>query len=327
MHHCSYCNTSFTAHRKDKKYCSNSCKQMAFLKRQFTGDTLLSKHQNVNLANHQLRETSSGQSVNPSINVLPMDLAQLKKELIILQDRLGGLIQSINHLNIRAINCKLDATSDKQPVQMEPLVENDITDNIGTQTSIKEQNVNPSNSIDVSISKAAESKTVNLKSTDEHIYKPIACKWINEIYGRVNEIGNGERLSHSSTAFGEKYNQVEWVSIHYRCLLECVITLSEMKVIEWDSIAELTNAFIFLISSTHFKGLPENYPFTENIIALNDQLKKFCLENKHNERMQFRLKFDTKKNLFLQRFELSLTFSKITFNQLQTNFKIISSNL
>jgi hypothetical protein len=246
IHHCSHCNTPFTANRKDKKYCSNSCKQMAFLKRQWTDGTLLSKHQNVNLVNHQLTEIPES------------------------------------------------------------------------------QNVKPSNAhIDVSISKETESKTVNLKSLAlEHIYKPVQCKWINEIYQSVKESGNSERLNYSATDFGEKSTQVEWVSIHYRCLLECVITLSQMRVIEWDSLAELVNAFIFMISSTHFKDLPDNYPFTKNIIALKDQLKKFCLENKHNESMQFRSKFDTKKHLFLQRFELSLVFPKITFNQLQSNFKV-----
>ena len=87
------------------------------------------------------------------------------------------------------------------------------------------------------------------------------------------------------------------------------------------NVAPINNAFIFLISSTHFKNLPGNYPFTKDIPTLKDQLKKFCLENKHNERIQFRLKFDTKKGLFLQRFELSTVFPKITFNQLQINFK------
>jgi hypothetical protein len=42
--------------------------------------------------------------------------------------------------------------------------------------------------------------------------------------------------------------------------------------------------------------------------------------------VQFRLKFDTKKEWLLQRFELSLVFPKISFIQLQSDFKKENDN-
>lgn len=179
-----------------------------------------------------------------------------------------------------------------------------------------DQNVNPST--DGVAMKRIESGIIN--PTPDAVYKPVECKWINEIYASFRERGTDEKLNYLLTV-EEKANPVKWISIHYYCLLDCVITLSEIKNIPWDDLAEITNAFTFLIASVHFKELPATYPFTKNIVSFRDKLKSFCLSTKQEEQIQFRLKFETKKALFLQRFELSLIFPKITFNQLQINFK------
>jgi hypothetical protein len=240
IHTCPYCNTTFAAHRKDKKYCSNSCKQLAFMKRQFACEFVLQNRQNVNKSEEQIVETSNGQNVNTST--------------------------------------------------------------------------------DGSAMKGIEAGTINLKPLPDAVYKPVECKWINEIYALVRERENDEKLNYLLT-LEEKANPVKWISIHYHCLLDCVITLSEINNIPWDDLAEITNAFTFLITSVYFKELPATYPFTKSIISFRDKLKSFCLATKQEEQMQFRLKFETKKALFLQRFELSLIFPTITFNQLQINFK------
>jgi len=211
-HHCAYCNKPFAVFRKDKRYCSNSCKQMAFLKRQ---------------------------NVKPSIDVLGMDI--IKKE------------------------------SNKY----KPLIYED----------------------------------------DERGYISVKCKWVNDLYNQFDNRGHDEWLRRHITS------QVEWISIHYRCLLDSVLTMSNMKAIEWVDLAELTNAFTFLITSDYFKTLPEDYPFTKAIVVLRDKLKLFCLETQDDEWVQFRLKFSTKKDLLLQRYELACVFSKISFNQLQLDFK------
>ena len=100
-----------------------------------------------------------------------------------------------------------------------------------------------------------------------------------------------------------------------------------MKIIEWADLAEITNAFTFLIIITYFKELPADYPFTKEIISLREKLNNFCLESQEDEYVQFRLKFDTKKKLLLQRFELASVFTKINYNQLQLNFKTENDKL
>jgi len=147
-------------------------------------------------------------------------------------------------------------------------------------------------------------------------YIPIYCKWINELNKRFDERENDEWLRRHITS------QIQWVSLHYRCLLDAVLTVSDVKVIEWDDLAEITNAFTFLITTTYFKELSADYPFTKEIISLREKLNNFCLEAQEEEYVQFRLKFDTKKELLLQRYELASVFSKINYNQLQLDFKI-----
>ena len=246
IHHCAYCNTPFTALRKDKQYCSHSCKQLAFLKRQ-NGSVgfAFPKYQNVNDTKRQINGTSNGQNLKPS---------------------------------------------------------NTNTDGLDIETS--------------------KAETVNQTIlVEEVIYTPIKCKWINKLYERFDERGNDGKFISPTTVFKDEVHQVQWVSLYYRCLLECVIIISEMKIVEWADLAELTNAFTFLIGTTYFKELPENYPYTKEIISLRDKLKHFCLETQVEELVQFCLKFETKKELLLQRFELSSAFPTISFNQLQADFR------
>lgn len=336
FHTCPYCNTEFTANRKDKIYCSHSCKQMAFMKRQEDSvGFVFQKYQNVNTINRQVIEASSSQTVKSSMDTI--DIEKLKKEIVAfakvaIQNKLDELIQNIktsnfqnvNNFNTANVNSDLDLFCDKQATVIDfQDDENDRNVNIKKETSIKEQTLKPSiPNIDGLNRNVLKTETV--KPTiliEEEVYTPIKCKWINELYERFNERGNDEKLNFPAPVFKDKMNQVEWVSTHYRCLLECVITISEIKTVEWADLAELTNAFTFLLTTTYFKELPDSYPFTKDIISLRDKLKYFCLETQDEELVQFRLKFDTKKELLLQRFELSLVFPKISFNQLQSDFK------
>ncbi|MFM7024193.1 MAG: tyrosine-type recombinase/integrase, partial [Flavobacteriales bacterium] len=157
-----------------------------------------------------------------------------------------------------------------------------------------------------------------LESADGDLYTK--CKWLDHLYDWVYIRGNDEKFSVLTTSYSDKAQQVKWVSIHYRCLLTCVLTISDMKTVEWADLAELTNAFTFLITTPYFQELPDNYPFTKEIVQLKDKLRTFCLETQNEACVQLKLKFDTKKELLLHRYELSM-FPKITFHQLQMDFK------
>lgn len=222
QHQCPHCHSRFTAMRKDKIYCSLSCKQMAFVKRQEINgvDFLLPKSQNVNILNRQ---------VEPSINDT----------------------ESVNLSNEKTLN----------------------TIGFEDDDHIIYQNINISAlNIDVSESKNS--------------YMPIKCKWIGELYKRYEKRQYYDRFNMPHIYFKDKILEVDWVSIHYRCLIECVLTLANIKTIEWNDIAELTNAFTFLMTCEYFKALPFNYPYIKDMIALRDKLKSFCLETQEEEFVQ-----------------------------------------
>jgi hypothetical protein len=170
-----------------------------------------------------------------------------------------------------------------------------------TEPSMEAQTFNPSIPV------------IDALSIENRLFVPVKCKWLVALYDRYHYRGNEEKLLGMS--------DINWVSIHYRCLLECVIAISEMKEVPLSDLAELTNAFTFLISSSYFESLPSEYPYTKKIIALRKKLRDFWIEMRGEDWIQFRLKWDTKRELMLYRFELSMVFPRIGFDELQENFR------
>jgi hypothetical protein len=60
----------------------------------------------------------------------------------------------------------------------------------------------------------------------------------------------------------ETIKSQDWVNVRLRCLVECLLTLSERKTILLGDLAEITNTFTLLIRSSHFQNLTEPYPYT-----------------------------------------------------------------
>lgn len=54
---------------------------------------------------------------------------------------------------------------------------------------------------------------------------------------------------------------------------------------------------------------------------MRNKLKPYCIETKGEDWIHFKLKRDTKKELLFQRYELAQNFPKLSFNQLQQDFK------
>ncbi|HEX7413663.1 MAG TPA: hypothetical protein VF411_06410 [Bacteroidia bacterium] len=246
IQYCSYCNEPFTLLRKDKRYCSRSCKQMASAKRRKEPlDLVLPYHQKGNTPKGQVHD----ERVTP---------------------RKGNM----------------------------------ETERVNT--------------IDVSDIKTGKEERVKPILAEQAVYIPIKSKWINKFYEQLEQRRNETWFNYLPP---DKVRKVEWISVHYRCLLECILTISNLQAVEWDDLAELGNALIFLSNTSYYKELPNDYPFTKGIISLRDKLKAFCLETQAEKWIQFRLTPNVKIDLMLQRYELANSFSKISFHQLQVDFK------
>jgi len=314
-HHCSYCDKPFTALRKDKQYCSHTCKQMAFFKRQ---DGTMG----FTLPKRQVNETSNGQNVKQASSTLPIDIEKLREELYAfaeaaIEKKLKKLIQAQNVKEVNPQNVKPDLIlTEPQTVNKES--ETSIEQTVKVSSNLSSKILDVSDKKETSKGKTANHPPTILTDEAEALYVPIRCKWIDNLHEQINERGVDYWLHENAREEGKS----EWVSVHYLCLLECVLTISDMKAVEWNELAGLCNAFIFLSNTSYYKELPHDYPYTNDIISLRDKLKAFCLETQDEDWVQFRLKFDDKIDLMLQRYELAESFIKISFNQLQANFKM-----
>lgn len=108
----------------------------------------------------------------------------------------------------------------------------------------------------------------------------------------------------------------DWVNLRYRCLVESLLTLSEMESVNLDDLKEICNAFTGMIQSSGYEHLPEYYPYEKDIKTLWQTLKKLCSEADEEQPLNFKLKRSTRLNLIVTRWELAHFVRKESFNQL-----------
>lgn len=113
---------------------------------------------------------------------------------------------------------------------------------------------------------------------------------------------------------------VKWVSVRLRCLIESLLTLSNKPSIDNQSMSALKAAFTTLINSTHFKRLPENYPYLSLVKELEQKISLIAKQHKHIESIQFRLTSNRKAKLIAVRYILAdfvpaMKFSEMDFNE------------
>lgn len=132
----------------------------------------------------------------------------------------------------------------------------------------------------------------------------------NLVEGRNNSSVLGMLLHHTG------YGQTAWVSIRYKCLLECLLMFSETAYISTEDLKEVCNAFTGLVRSDEFQTLPDIYPYIEEVIKLRSTIKTICISSMNDDYLKFRLKKETKLKLIASRWELSQYVPKRSFNEL-----------
>lgn len=285
---CKYCSNSFVPKRTDSLYCSHSCRQLAYVLRKATGNTF------------------EGLKYKP-------------EAVVELQNKQQPSIKTGFSENYPSTEQKEDNES-----------VNELTDNEQEQ-SIKEHQltVYPSMTAELFVKKEAElpvnadkkeivpeTKAVNtiVKAKEEQE------KYIEYDSPLINEIAQlTEDRNNLHTLYSLLHNKPEtsayWVSLRYRCLVECLLTFSEIQFIELDDLKEVCNAFTALINSKSFNYLTSHYPYIKEIVWLRDTIKNLCL-NADEEELSLRFKKDTKLRLIATRWEMANYVPKISFNQL-----------
>jgi hypothetical protein len=152
----------------------------------------------------------------------------------------------------------------------------------------------------------------------EKEYKYILSRFVEE----VSTIYKSRSIKHSHNLVSEDRlvnENLKWINIRLRCLIEALLFVSERKSISLQDLIEITNAFINLIKSEHFKKLSENYPYRYFVTDLRNKLKRVCIENEGAEEMPLKLNRKLKIELIVFRCELREVAPKIKFSEL--NFK------
>lgn len=109
----------------------------------------------------------------------------------------------------------------------------------------------------------------------------------------------------------------DWINVRLRCLVECLLMLSERKTILLNDLAEITNAFTLIIRSAHFQNLPETYPYTHKIKELRNKLRGIYGAAEEMEEFRLNLGKSLKIELIAMRCELRTVVPRKTYNQLQ----------
>ncbi len=134
---------------------------------------------------------------------------------------------------------------------------------------------------------------------------------------QLNRLYEERDLWHSLSKFFDSNDEAGlWVSERYRCLIEVLLTFTEMKRIELDDLKEVCNAFTDVINSKHYKCLDPNYPYTDEIKSLREQIKNICIKT-IGEHFKYRISPEQKQGLIVTRFELSQWVKKRKFSELK----------
>lgn len=245
-HICQYCSKPFLPRRTDSRYCSHSCRQLAYVLRKVSVD-------------HPSKEENELSEVNYPSN----EFLQNNQEII------------------------------KKPVSEQEANE------IFVNSDVKELSV----------------KTVKQASIakSEPEYEEYDSRFMQELCELHEKSDSWPGLNE---LFARKDLHCIWISERFRCLIECLLTLSEMKSVDLNDLKELCNAFTYMNRSKHFEELSESYPYIEDLLELRELLKSTCINAGDNEQVRFKLSRNQKQNLILTRYELSEFTPRKSFNDL-----------
>ncbi len=190
------------------------------------------------------------------------------------------------------------------------------TAEINVNENKKELSVNTDKEPELILNADSINETKAGKEKTEERYIDYESRFVRELIELTESRGYTEKLAslsyHGSVPAG-------WISLRYKCLVECLLTFSEMKEISVDDLKEICNSFTSIIQSNYFKSLPNSYPYKNEIAKLRNSIKLLCLDHEEAESLKFRFKHETKIQLIATRFELSQRVPKKRYSELDFN--------
>jgi len=163
-----------------------------------------------------------------------------------------------------------------------------------------------------------EAELLKPKKVEEN-YIPADCAFVDAIREQTDNCYNQGALNNCINIKMDV--SAYWVGQRLRCLIECLLVLSEAKYAKVVDLMEICNAFTHITRSVHYNSLPTIFPYTDDIPLLRDKLKQVCLKIQKIDEIKFRLDKEDKIQLITTRYELAQYISKKKFSQLEFSYK------
>jgi hypothetical protein len=154
----------------------------------------------------------------------------------------------------------------------------------------------------------------NTLNQPEEKYQGVPSSFIMEVSDLMDNREAGLELNSCLNRYHDYPSA--WVSLRFKCLLECLLLFSDMRTVKVSSLMEVCNAFILIVKSKHFEHLSDNYPYTDEIVRLKEKLKRLCLKVQQSESIKFHLSKEDKIELIAMRYELAQYVPKRKFSHL-----------
>jgi hypothetical protein len=176
------------------------------------------------------------------------------------------------------------------------------------------------NKTDLLQSLPVENAIIQENNPANAIYNPIRCEWMDDIYINADEraykIKN--HLREDDSKISDSTDTIIYKA--YFEILHQVLDLSEKSRIRTIKLVDITNILTRLITSEYFESLYDDCFYFNEMIHLRNRLKKICLNNINKEELRLQLVSKDKRALIAQLYELSQTFKREKFVDLELEF-------
>lgn len=330
---CEYCGKPFFPKRTDSLYCSHSCRQLAYVLRKATMNGFQLKPKELKVI--ELSDDDSNDHPSIKENTVSAEVKNFmltkgdssiqlpvnsEKELPVLTDKEKSSVKNVLTVN---------AENDMAPTQNELSVKTDII-NVNTDKNLSVKTDAETIKTDKKIPVNTDKENVNTAKAvkqEQKMPEPEFKEYYSRFLNDLDNIHKGrDNWMKLDILFSNNDTSSIWVSVRYRCLIECLLAFSEMKQLELDDLKEVCNELTRLIQSWNFNSLHPSYPYIDEIKELRERVRNTCIKAGENEWIKYRLNKEQKQYLIISRFELSQfvpkkKFSELSFKEKQLNRK------
>jgi hypothetical protein len=315
---CQYCNTPFHFQRSTRRYCSNTCRQLDYYKRK--KDFTVAGYFGVN---------KEGDTVD-SFTVKPLSVKE--KEVSVKQNADSvkdftrkSLGVKADSQQVRLSDQQLDLLAEKVLALLEDRMRHmdyrkssGVKDTLSVKDTIKDTVKEPELYVDSTGDNVKEPDTAK-EAEQKREYQPVQSRFIASIAQHLDR-NNSAAMSkfryphkHWSAEYGSK---VKWVSLRFRCLIECLIQFCKFRVVDGEDLQDVADAFYSLGNSRAFKALKADYPHKELVLELSDRINYMAALHNGKENARFFFSPDRLAELMATRHEIGSFVPKVNFREL-----------